>query len=389
MRMSEKRIREYLLVFYLIYCFGTPVFAFYYHQFLVFNLVMGALGVLANKKINSGVLLVFTILSLSMLIAQMINLDLDLSTPFAICSIIIFSIACINVLTVDIFEEIFVKLMVIISVVSDVIYGIALVFPGLIQKLPVFHGTGEYPNIAYIFFLPAMSHRYSSILVRNEGMFCEMGIFASLIVFALLVILKNDAVNSRRRTIILLLTLITTLSTTGIIAAVLLMPELYRKVFKGYKWNFLFIIAFAGGISVKYELLARVLFSKFNSQSGDYGSFTIRFYGMLKDIEIWAKNPFGIGMNKYLTNGVGSANTITFFAAAFGIVFCVLSTYGVVRYFANCKDSVFNLLRAAAVVVCISTQGMSTYPLFYVVLLYGLSRRERGKIEYEYSGASI
>ena len=384
MKLDISKMITYLLVFYLIYCFNTPVYAFYYKYFIVINLFVGIfILIIKRKRITRKGITVWFLLTVFSVFAQIVNLDFDITTAIATSILVIFAVSNSIIISRQIFEEIFVKIMTWISALSLIIYMVALVIPGFVGSLPVFSGTGEYPTIGYVFFLPARSHISSSILIRNEGMFCEMGIFACLIIFAIIIILNDEKKQNKFSLIILLVTLMTTLSTTGVLSVILLFPEIYRKYFKGSAISVLLVIALVGVLLIKGDVITKVLFSKLNPESQDFGSFYIRFSGTINDLKICLNNPWGIGINKYLSYNNGSANTITYLSAIYGILFGVLMLWGCMRFFCRNKKMLFGFFRMLSIIICLSTQGMTTYPLFYLFVIYGFLKRANKDKYYE------
>ena len=378
--------KYYIVVFYLLYCFNTPVYAYYYKVFLVINFVLGVLLLVKNRSVSARQILFICVTSFLMLFALIINIDIKISTVIAVCMLFIFAVATTCSMPKRIFETVFVRVLTWISAVSVIIYVIARVSPGLVARLPIFLGTADYPTIGYVFFLPAMSHIYISTLYRNEGMFCEMGVFACLIIFAILIILKRQKKEEKINVIILLITLVTTLSTTGFLAMAFILPEIYKTYFKGKRSTIFYIAGCIGILLIKGERIFQIVFQKFNSENNDFGSFAIRFQGTLDDIRTIMSHPLGAGVSKYFSYGIASANTITYFGAVFGIVFSALTTYGICKFFLSKDRRIFSALRIIALLICMFTQGMSTYPLYYLIMLYGIEREE---LDYESKNISI
>mgnify|MGYP004520730839 CR=1 FL=1 len=378
-----------LLIFYVIYCSGTPVATFYYKYFTVINCALGLFLLLLQIKVDKRSMGAITLVTFFIVIAQIINFDSDFSTPIAILFICIFGYSISQLISIDDFKRTFTNIMVIISVCATAVYIVVRLFPGIVLKLPIFSGTSLYPHILYILFLPAMSHIYPSTLVRNEAMFCEMGIYACMLIFAIIMLMDIGDKSFRLQVVILLIGLVTTFSTTGFLAVFFLLPELYYKFFRGYRFNaFIFGLLIVIGY-IKSNTILGILFSKFNSNSGDYGSFTIRFQGTISDVQLFLGNPLGNGVTKYMSRGVGSANTVTYMTAVFGIGCSIIVIGGVLFYFANGKKNIFKLMRMVAVVICLFTQGMTTYPLLYLMAFYGYKRENRRRNVYENSNDKL
>lgn len=389
--MNDQKVKwiDLLLIFYVIYCSGTPVATYYYKYYTIINCIIGILFLLLQTKVDKKSTLAIILIIFSIIIAQVINLDIDYTTPIAIFFICVFAYSVSQRVSFADFEYAFSNIMVIISVCSIVLYMVMRIRPDFVFKLPIFQGTSIYPHICYLFFLPAMSHLYPSALTRNEAMFCEMGIYAFMLIFAIIMLMDQNDKKQRLQAIILMISLVTTFSTTGFFAILFLLPELYYRFFRGYKFNmFIICLAFALGY-MKKDAIFSILFSKFNSSSGDYGSFLIRFQGTISDIQIFLKNPFGNGITKYMDGGIGSANTVTYMAAVFGIVCSLVVIGGAIMALTCVKGRLFKVMRIMAIAVCFFTQGMTTYPLLYLLTFYGYRRKSIRRSLYENSNGEL
>lgn len=124
----------------------------------------------------------------------------------------------------DIFP-IYEHIMVVFSTISLILWGIAVIIPGMDSLFHLFPETSYGNNVLYLFnwMDPAKSQIYGS-LIRNAGCSWEPGRFAIMLTPAILTNLSREGITfqNNKKIIILLLALASTMSTTGYSITILL-----------------------------------------------------------------------------------------------------------------------------------------------------------------------
>jgi hypothetical protein len=115
--------------------------------------------------------------------------------------------------------------MVVISVISLVLWGIAVLLPDTDDFFHLFPETSFGNNVFYLFnWMDSAKEQVYGSLIRNAGCSWEPGRFAIMLIPALLINLSRRGITFRNniKVIILLLALASTMSTTGYSIAILL-----------------------------------------------------------------------------------------------------------------------------------------------------------------------
>lgn len=116
-------------------------------------------------------------------------------------------------------------IMVIFSAISLLLWGLAVILPGMDSLFHLFPETSYGNNVLYLFnwMDPAKGQIYGS-LIRNAGCSWEPGRFAIMLIPAIFINLSRKGITffNNNKIIILLLALASTMSTTGYSIAILL-----------------------------------------------------------------------------------------------------------------------------------------------------------------------
>ncbi|MBE5851365.1 MAG: hypothetical protein E7299_00185 [Lachnospiraceae bacterium] len=377
MKTYRLRAWEYIVTIVMLYTAGTPVSS-YYHKTMICGVFLLALFCITLKNgIKKSLLIVLVITAILMVFTQVINLDTNLFTLISILMLFVAAILFVNTIHEKDFIEALINVMIIISVISIVMYFIGIIRPDFARRLPVFHGLVPYNTFCGLFFFPTGIEISDSVLRRNQGIYREMGVFANNIVWVLALGLKQEKKMELYKIIILVIALCTTFSTSGIISFICLLPLLIEQISKKRtaKRYIIYIISMMSGafFLLRYS---DIIFSKLFKSSGDYGSFAIRFNGTIRDIYIFLNNLWGAGITNYEETTVGTANTITYVLAVYGMGLAVLVFWGFFSCFWNRGKSIGNnLCREIAVFVVLLTQNSFAFPLFFVLVMYGYVKR--------------
>lgn len=374
-------VYKFLLLYLVLFEAGTPVQTVYPKEFILCVFLIVAIILLYKQRISNKSGEILALAGISMVLPYLVNMDTHFSTAVMIW-LVMFSAAVFSDFYTRLeFENIYVELMVFLAAVSVIFYIIGRLFPTFVKSLPVFHGlNGDYPIVMGVFFYPCESNLYLSTLSRNNGIFREMGLFAMMLIWALCIMLqrKNAGRYNLKKLTVIIIALITTFSTTGIFAFIMLLPVLINKrniKVMGKRMGrlkyviYVFIITFYGVLVYKNRIL---IFGKLNSGNINYGSFRIRYEGLIQDFFMFIGAPWGIGPTRYMAESVGSANSISYFLACFGLGTTVIIFLGFFFFIKSLdysrKDRIF-ILGAAALVLM--TQGVYEYIIFYMFVIYG------------------
>lgn len=135
-------------------------------------------------------------------------------------------------------------IMVVLSSISIVLWGFAVLFPGADGFFYMFPETGFGNNVLYLFnwMDPEKGQIYGS-LIRNAGCSWEPGRFAIMLIPAILINLSREGIKFRnnKRMIILLAALASTLSTTGYSIVIMLYAICWFQRFT-VKRSFYFVV---------------------------------------------------------------------------------------------------------------------------------------------------
>lgn len=397
-KRGKYRVYKYLLLYLVLFEAGTPVQTVYPKEFILSFFFIAVIMLLCKLRISykGGKILAFT--GISLVLTNVVNLDVYLSTPVMIMMVLFSAIIFSEYYTRSEFEDIYVDLMTFLAAVSVAFWAIGLLFSDFVRLLPVFHGSnGDYPIIMGIFFYPCGSNIYLSTLRRNNGLFREMGLFALLLIWALCIMLqkKNESKYTFKRLSIIIVALITTFSTTGIFAFIMLLPVIIKR--RGIKgiWKrigslryviYMFGIVVFGVIVYQNSSL---LFDKLNPAKASYNdNFLARYGGILKDISLFFRYPWGSGATRYSLENIGGANTVSYFLGCFGLITTLVIFFG---FFLFMKDLDYQkgskLFVLGASLLVLMTQGVSEYVVFYMFVVYGYIGYKKDLLEKNEYGA--
>ena len=380
MKINLLMVWTYLVAIVLIYTAGTPISSYYHKETILIVFFLSLLGIFLKSKINYRVMYIFIFSAMFVAFTQIINLDANLLTGISMLMLIGAAILLANTISkIDLIDALF-NVMTVFSAISIVMWLLGILNPNFARGLPVFRGINSYYTLGYVFFYPSGTEFYDSVLRRNEGIYREMGVFANNLVWILALKLKQEQKISFIKMEIVVLALCTTFSTTGIIALVFLLPVIIRNVSRKHSAGryVMYVMSLVVGSGFLYRC-REIVFSKFIRTHGDYGSFAIRYNGTLRDLDIFLNNVFGAGITEYERLTEGTANTITYTLAVFGIGMSIVLFIGFFSCFWNKKGYLLgNLCREMAVLVVVLTQNALAFPLFFVVAIYGYIR-EPGK----------
>lgn len=234
-----------------------------------------------------------------------------------------------------IFSSLYIKIMRIMSIAS--LFG--HVFYSYLIKLPVpIIGTSWKYHWFGIFALREVGGS-----VRNSGFFWEPGMYQGFLIFGILIILMKKQIERKDKADIILIaiTVVTTASTTGYFLLFLLLMEIilirinphdtYKKsnnVRKGVQWGIIIVSIIVALVAFTNSQILHSILSVFPENvvgkllDPQNISTNSRAYGMLYDLILSIKYPFGVGrdsmkslwnmmMNQYGVEVIGRTSAWT------------------------------------------------------------------------------
>ena len=283
----------------------------------------------------------FFLLSVFIFITFLVNFDFDSWGRYTRqILVLIFSILFVMEIDIRTFSKVFVDFIMFVTLHSLLILILvnfmSYVPPHFIMEGAAGVEENVYYNVYYNFVFSYLNIYHTTRLI---GPFWEAGVFATMLIYALILDENINVYSSKIRkkfnTIIFSIAILLTISTAGYILLVIFFVYKILKNSKGNTTKFLnFIIILCSFFSlVFYEeiilLLANIFPRVFNKLTFDSVSKITRLYGPLVDFSVFSKRPiFGVGITSYQElwpyfsekfHVESRTSTITYFIANFGI----------------------------------------------------------------------
>lgn len=377
-----------LLITLLIYMSGSVFFtSFNYSQacLLVFSVVMFFYFTNEHKNILSNQIVVHFLLFVAfMLLTILLSAVTNYSSYIAIFLQLVMSYAFIAICDFDDFKKIYVKIMLILAVVSLPCFLIILINPTFMLLFPKTVGqvsTDYYNAIIYV-FQSAKGFSYFVPFQRNNGIFWEPGAYQAFLNLALLFLFSDYNEDSNKKYYIISififsLTIITTGSTTGILLLLFIVFSNFNKLnlifSKRPLLMFLLVIAaFAIIIYINREgLVLDTLLKKISNEFSN-GTFLSRVDIFDINILLNPSSWLGMSFEKFSAQYGGAANSILHTAICLGIPFTtiLLSMYYKFsrRVFENSS-----FVMVISLIIIFSSESLIWRPLFLILAWYGVS----------------
>ncbi|MCO5935982.1 hypothetical protein NAF17_10570 [Mucilaginibacter sp. RB4R14] len=272
----------------------------------------------------------------------------------------------------DKFIHVYIKLVLIFSIVSLIFFPLTYVEPFMAiistKIAPMFKSLNDNNNdlaigeenrniIIYNF------KNYASLYNRNSGPFWEPGMFAVFINVALFfnIVISKKLINIRN--IILITTIVTTFSTTGYIALIFIFL-VYSIFYSNSKLSLLYVLAIviASIYIANLDILKTKILNQYSDKTG-----TSRFGATLIHYQVISEYPFtgvGDGASRYiadLTDAESTANGLTFVFVKYGVI------YGLLYYMVLCRSCIY-------IMGAYSNRKIIGYSLFVLLLILAFSQ---------------
>lgn len=301
-----------------------------------------------------------------------------------------FCTACILSMSfgIELFKEIYIRVMLVLSAISVVLFVSYKIIPGLSEINIVYNSVGMPASNLIVY----IGNNYE----RNMGMFWEPGAFQAFISLALFFSILKPILNFKQ-VAIFVVTIITTFSTTGYVAvliASLMISFRWKTVDKKTRKYFMYLavpvlllfLYFSAGMLL--DTSSNSVFGKllsFRDEGGmrgevEGGSVAIRYYAIIKPIQSFFESPFlgkgyeGLSMElTYFTRGMNTCTFVNWFAM-YGIVFGSLMSIGMYKFSKEVYPEHFMLGFVFLFIITIS-ENFATNAFFFMIAMIGFAKK--------------
>ena len=383
--INKTRTVDYTLLFLLVGSTGIPFFKVGDITLLFLMTCLAGLVFIYRKLKIDRFFVVFFLVYLTVMIAQMVKFNyLPLTTYLGVFIRIIVAYLIVRILGRN-FTKYYVNILYVLSIIGFFIYVPQLVLPGfrsfLISSIspllrnPLYSGDIWYAPDIIVFVFNSGERVY-----RNCGAFWEPGAYAGFLAIAMVFhYLENKTINDKK-SIVLLVALLSTASTTGIIAlGFFLVAFLGNKVAPLYK--LILIPSVIAAIVIAFTTLD-FLGDKITAQMDVANTHdNTRFKSAVLDLRDFAENPvLGLGRDtktrfKGISNQVLThrTNGVSNYLITYGI-FIFLFYFGSIFYafYKLCQRNNYHPKYALYGLILIFIVGFSEV-YFSLPFFYGLA----------------
>ena len=383
--INKTKTVDYTLLFLLVGVTGIPFFKVGDITFLFLFMVWAGLVFLYRRLKMDKFFLVFLLVYLTVMVAQMVKFNyLPLTTYLGVFIRIFFAYLVVRILGRN-FTKYYVDIIYVLSIISFFIYVPQLIVPGFgrflatsispLLRNPLYQGDIWYaPDIILYVFNSGVG------TFRNCGAFWEPGANAGFIVIAMIFHYLESRTITDKKSIVLLVALLSTMSTTGILAlGFFLVMFLGHRVAPLYK--IILIPSIFAGIVVAFTTLD-FMGDKITEQLDVANTHhNTRFKSAVLDLRDFAENPvLGLGRDpktrhKGITNPILThrTNGITNYLVTYGI-FVFLFYFGSIFYafYKLCQKNNYHPKYALYALGLIFIVGFSEV-FFSLPFFYGLA----------------
>lgn len=336
------------------------------------------------SKVKVNILLI--LYSLLLLTIVLSNLESQFSSILVLVSRIFIGIIIIYLISFHKFSEIFIKIIIIISIVSWLSW-IIIAFD-IKSILPPFTSIDGRILRNFLFF-GVWENFIEYSVFRNAGLWWEPGAFQLFINIAFLFSIVNNTIN-KKKYLIFLITLLTTVSTTGFIIFLMLSFVYFRKYFVLKRSRIIHLIIILFFLFIFLILLSPVLFDKFDiNNNGAFPSFLSRYYDLNISWNLFLDNFFlGYGFGQlentipyrevfinddlYALSTPSGSDGITMFVSQIGILGLLLIIPLLIpKYFMH-LDFINKFIISVSIFIMFNTENFTFTLIFIVLTFYGI-----------------
>lgn len=291
---------DYTVLFLLVGVTGIPFFKVGDIMFLFLSLCLAGFVFLYRKLKIDRFFIVFFLVYLTVMLAQMIKFNyLPLTTYLGVFIRIILAYLTVRILGAN-FTRYYVNIMYVLAIIAFIIYIPQLIIPGfgnfLISSVsPMLRNPFDSGDLWYAPDVILFVFNSGEGMYRNCGAFWEPGAYAGFLIIAIVFHFLESRTISDKKSIVLLLALLSTVSTTGFLAlGFFLVMFLGNRVAPLYKVILYPTIIAAIIISfTTLDFMGRKIVSQMDV-ANTYNN--TRFKSAVLDLQDFAENPvLGLG----------------------------------------------------------------------------------------------
>lgn len=386
-RMHIKILIDYILVLFALIIPSSPLGVIHYSKCVIlFFLVTVIIFAIKRKNLYKNSVIFICALCILMLSGMFVNLDIGIDHYIGKVLTLFFPLLIISIIKKESLKNIYINLVVIISVYSIVI----TLYLNLIDISSLFNWNeiidvesgGGWKTLGYLY--NAWGTNAWTSVVRNSGFFREPGVMgmhtclASVFLLEALNYRKKLAKREWYKLAVLMLAGVLTLSTVAILGLLLISLLYFVKIDKlTNKHLVLMMIVFAVGaviLTKNYD----VLFRKFNPNNYEYMSVSDRTSGLKNAFDIALDSPiFGVGYSTYTKLSTG---VVTFYFvdlwAKYGIFYSFIVTYGIFRMITQTsKNNKDFIIITAIISMFLFSQGFADTPIYLLFELIAIGKK--------------
>ncbi len=284
--------------------------------------------------------------------------------------------------------KVYTNVIVFLAAYSIVTFVLSLLFPSLIQKLPLLGHRYEFQATMHnAFFSVCISN---SEVIRNYGIAWEPGAFALLLCVSLYCLLAFERKINKAKLLIIIVALITTFSTMGyfVMLGILLSFMFSRKGgnVQAKKIVVIFLLTFVILLLALPSSATEIVFGKLSGlfSEGNDVSYTTqaRLNAITYPFEAFCSSPIvGVGydrfsyINQTLCNGVATNTILNWFAIG-GSLLGIPCAYLYIKFILKISSQQKMSILSKFIIVCsaimmVSTESLLRISLMYVFVFYG------------------
>ena len=358
-----KYVVYFLLTIYLIVRSSTKIFVFKSTLYLYLIIISIFLTSLLHLDFRGGYVYQVWIILLAFLIAKSLNIEE--------------------------FSAIFNRYIFILSIISILVFILAISFNWILDYFPVCVNTAgiEFTNL-YV------GGVYKGVgLIRNTSIFREPGVFMIYLLLGMIFEFFYSAKINKKHIFVFFIALFTTFSTA---AFIILFLVIIGYLFKKDKMNFIknkstiiFFVAIVIVILSFYPEIYLRIFSKLDSESVSYGSLAARVASIVVNFYIFVFNPLvGCGLSnygdlftKYSMQYFGvpfkatgqSTNSFMSIFATYGFLYGSILFWSFMGLSKKISKNIFiQIILFLSLMTMFSNEDMRYSLLFYILIFFGL-----------------
>lgn len=296
---------------------------------------------------------------------------------------ILVAITFVSLLPYEIFVKYFVKVTVFFAIASLVI---TYLLSPVVHALPLPHVT----NSAGVSFTNAFLCYLVDYegYIRNTGIFREAGVWGGFLSVALVLLVSNKDLFSKKLfnvfSIVLVATILSTFSTTCVLALLLIYIAFLLQDRKKAKDNKFVLIVLILGLAAFFYFRGSIeeIDNTFNKLSRDSSSYQTRTEIIINSISIIFNKPLGLGivngaaalMQSNTLDAFHNTSTLVACGVYFGLLYLIIYVVGM---FLFCKKRLGSWLYFVPIMLLLSGEQYIFNPWWYMLLFYGINQAER------------